>query len=311
MMTDLSTDRASSKRDWQIVAAYFTIAGEVIPFAGDAPSPINLRERVDAAARAGFCGIGLETNDLRHCVEQFGTHGIRRMLGDAGLAYFELEVLTDWFADGEARARSDRDREILMRAAAEIETAQIKVIGAVGSNPPLSKMADEFGALCREASAAGTSINLEIYPDSNVRDLGTAQDLIAAAGQPNGGLLIDIWHMNRGNIRYEDLVGLPAGMIRAVEVDDGAADQVGTVFEDTIRRRLLPGDGAFDVQRFLRCVWDAGYSGPIGVEVLSDAQRCRPVAAAAAAAFDASARELDAAAAKHRSSDPASRASAG
>ena len=297
------TNSLPPRTDWRVVASYFTIAGDVMPFAGDGPSPFDLRDRVDAAVRAGFYGIGLETNDLRHRVEQFGYDGIRRILRDAGVQYFELEVLTDWFADGDARSRSDRDRATLLNAAAEIETAQIKVIGAVGADPPLSRMIDEFGLLCREGAAAGTNVNLEIYPDSNIRDLASARSLIEGTGAANGGLLIDIWHTQRGGIPYEDLIGLPAGMIRAVELDDGAAEQVGSVFEDTVHRRLLPGEGAFDVPRFLGCIWDNGFAGPIGVEVLSDAQRGKSLEAAAASAFDATVAQLERAA-RQRAAGP-------
>lgn len=280
-------------RNRSIFAPYFTIAGPVIPFVGDARSPFDLRDRIDAAARAGFCGIGLETNDLRHCVEQHGCAGIRKLLADAELDYFELEVLVNWFADGPEREASDRDREMLLRAAAEIDTAQIKVIGAVGANPELSRMTDEFGSLCDQGRVAGTVINLEIYPDSNVRDLATARAIIEGAGRANGGLLIDIWHMGRGGIPYEDLVDLPSGMIKAIEVSDAAAEQMGTIFEDTIHRRLMPGEGSLDVPRFLRSVWANGYDGPIGVEVLSDVQRSRSLDEAATIAFESTLAQLD------------------
>jgi len=176
----------SNDHNWRIFASYFTIAGSVLPFANNAGSPFDLASRVDAAARAGFCGLGLDTSDLRQCVERYGYTGIRKLLSDAGLDYFELEVLVNWFADGPARAASDRDRKELLRAASEIDTAQIKVIGAVGSNHELSRMVDEFGTLCDQARIAGTAINIEIYPDSNVHDLATARAIIEGAGRPNG-----------------------------------------------------------------------------------------------------------------------------
>jgi sugar phosphate isomerase/epimerase len=48
---------------------------------------------------------------------------------------------------------------------------------------------------------------------------------------------------------------------------------VGTVFEDTIRNRRLPGEGELNVPNFLRCVAQAGYDGVYGVEMVSDAHR--------------------------------------
>jgi sugar phosphate isomerase/epimerase len=42
-------------------------------------------------------------------------------------------------------------------------------------------------------------------------------------------------------------------------------------FEDSIvNKRLLPGDGEFDITAFLQALWSIGYDGPIGVEVLNE-----------------------------------------
>lgn len=52
---------------------------------------------------------------------------------------------------------------------------------------------------------------------------------------------------------------------------------VGTFFEDTVQRRLLPGDGAFDVPAFINAVRSAGFDGMWGVEILSDRHRDLPL----------------------------------
>jgi sugar phosphate isomerase/epimerase len=284
-------------RHWRIAAAYFTLAGDVVPFASAAPSPFDLRERADAAARAGYVGLGLEASDLAHCIDRHGHAGIRRILRDSGLTYFEVEVLFDWFADGDLRVASDRNRKLFLETASEIETAQIKVIGGPIASPhSTARMVDEFAILCQAAAAVGTAVNLEIYPDSNIRDLAAARAVVGGADQPNGGLLIDLWHMGRGGIPYEDLLTLPKGMIRAIELDDASAVQIGSIFEDTIHRRLLPGEGELDPQRFMRYVWEAGFDGVIGVEIVSAAQRARSLEDAARLSFEATRAQLDAAA---------------
>ena len=291
---------------WRLVASYFTLAGNVVPFSGTNPSPFDLRDRAVAAAAAGYVGFGVETSDLIHCVERFGHAGIKAILRDAGLDYFELECLFDWFAQGEARAASDRSREIILRAAGEIGVVQIKAVAASRETQcSRARMIDEFATLCREAAAVGANLNLEIYPDSHVRDLEAAQAVVGGANEPNGGLLIDIWHMGRGGVVYEDLAKLPPGMIKAVELDDAKAEQIGSIFEDTIHRRLLPGEGDLDVQRFLDCIHDTGFDGVYGVEIVSDAHRQLSLAEAARRSFDATNAQLKMAA-ERRASQAAS-----
>ena len=57
-------------------------------------------------------------------------------------------------------------------------------------------------------------------------------------------------------------------------------------FEDSvINKRLLPGDGEFDIPAFLHAVWTWGYDGPIGVEVLNEYIRKWPLETAATEAF--------------------------
>ena len=287
-----------------LVASYFTLAGDLIPFESDAPARFDLSARADAAARAGFVGIGIETSDLAHNVALHGYAGIRRILSDTGLDYLELEVLTDWFADGDRRALSDVRRQQMLRAAQELGVAKIKTIGdadggmdfsIVRTAWPMERLCEDYGRLARQAAACGTLVTLELVPGTGVSDLATARALVEGANEPNAGLLVDIWHLARSGIAYADILDLPPGMINAVEVDDAMARMVGTVFEDTIRNRKLPGEGELDVPHFLRCVAQAGYDGVYGVEMVSDAHRRLPLAQAAERAFATTMGQFDAA----------------
>jgi len=270
----------------ELIASYFTLAGNVVPLTGDMVSPHDLRTRAEAAARAGFAGIGLVTADLAHNLERYGVDGIRAILDDNGLRYLEFEVLLDWFADGERRAASDADRAFLLDAAQKLGAYQVKVGGDItGDTWPVERMAESFATLAREARDAGTQVSLEIFPASNVRDLPTAIAITEGAGE-NAGLLLDIWHLTRGNIPYDDIATIPQGLIKHIELDDAAATLEGTIMEDTLERRRMPGEGDFDVQHFLRAVRAAGYGGVYGVEVLSAEIRAMPVAEAARRAYD-------------------------
>jgi sugar phosphate isomerase/epimerase len=65
--------------------------------------------------------------------------------------------------------------------------------------------------------------------------------------------------------------------------------------DSVINKRLLPGDGEFDLAAFLHAVWTQGYSGPIGVEVLNEYIREWPLQTAATQAFAKTRRVVDAA----------------
>jgi sugar phosphate isomerase/epimerase len=67
---------------------------------------------------------------------------------------------------------------------------------------------------------------------------------------------------------------------------------VGTLFEDTADRRRLCGHGSFDLQGDIRALRAAGWTGPWGVEILSEDFRRLPVREATAAAFTTAAAQL-------------------
>ena len=270
----------------RLMASYFTVAGNVMPMTGDTVSPHPFAERCKAAADAGFCGIGIITDDLRHLVKEHGHDGIRAIATDAGLEHIEFEVILDWFADGERRVKSDADRAFLLDAAEKIGAYQIKAGGDItGTVWPLERMQQSFAELARQAGDAGTMVTIEIFPDSNIRDLPTAIAIAQAADPRWGGLLLDVWHMNRGGIPYADFATIPPHYIKHIELDDADAALDGTIMEDTLLRRKLPGDGDFDVPAFLSHVAATGYAGLYGVEILSEEHRRRAPAEAARMAY--------------------------
>lgn len=278
----------------KLLASYFTIAGNVAAMEPNAVSPHSLRERAEAAAAAGYVGMGLLGDDLFALLERHGAAEVRRTIAEAGLTHLEFEVILDWFADGDRRAASDAMRARFMAAVEPLGAYQIKVGGDItGDTWPIEQMIEGFASVCADAAKVGAQIALEIFPASNVPDLETGLAIVKGAGARNGGLLLDTWHMARGGIPYEKVAQVPAEYIKHIELDDAAAEVVGTIMEDTLTRRRLPGEGDLDVPAFLDAIRRTGYTGLYGVEILSDEQRGRAPREAAKLSFDATMRQFE------------------
>jgi sugar phosphate isomerase/epimerase len=80
---------------------------------------------------------------------------------------------------------------------------------------------------------------------------------------------------------------LPAEYTFVVELDDAATAAGGTLWEDTVHRRLLPGAGAFDVPEFINAIRSIGYDGIWGVEMISVQHRSLPLETALSEAREA------------------------
>ncbi len=276
----------------ELLASYFTIAGDVHPLTRDIPSPFDFRMRVEAAARAGFRGIGLFHTDLKSVIARHGYAGMRAILAHNGMAWIEVECLFDWFADGERRQASDINRRLLLEAAAELGAFHVKVASDLVGNCPRERMIEDFAALCDEAATAGTKVSLEMTPFSNTDDLVSTLAVVEGAGRANGGLMLDLWHVTRGGVSNAEIAALPKERIFGVELDDAAATVQGDLLQDTLEHRRFCGEGDFDVAGFIRALDAAGFEGPYGVEVLSAEVRRMPLETVVRRAFETTARAL-------------------
>jgi sugar phosphate isomerase/epimerase len=280
--------------DQDLLATCWTTAGDAAPMRGDERSPLPLRERVESAAAAGFRGIGLLHIDLVVAEREYGLAGIRSLLDDNGLVHLELELLTDWWADGPRRRRSDQVRRKLLDVAGVLGARHVKVGPDVSGAPwDHDRWVAEFAVLAEDARQAGTRVGLEFLPWSNIRTVHDGLRLVGDAGHDAGGLVIDVWHTERAGTPPAELAAVPLRHIVGVELSDADADQMGTLFEDTANRRRLCGEGAFDLQGCIRALRAAGWAGPWGVEILSEAFRRLPVGKAVAAAFATARAQLE------------------
>jgi sugar phosphate isomerase/epimerase len=253
---------------------------------------LDLRVRAEAVAAAGFTGIGFTINDLEAAEATYGLPQVRQLCDDLGLVHLEVELLEDWWTAGSRRGESDRTRSSLLAAAEVLGARQIKigpdvevVDGAVRPLGDVAHWAAELHQLAVQAADVGTRVALEPLPFSNVSDFRVAAELVAAADHPAAGLVVDIWHLERGLSTLADLAEVPGERVFVVELNDAPGPQSTDLFLDTIHHRVLCGSGTFDVTGFIETLRQIGFAGPWGVEILSEAHRRRPVKEAVADAY--------------------------
>ncbi len=268
----------------ELLATCWSHTGDAWPVRGHHLSPVDLRTRAEAVAGAGFTGIGFTIDDLEAAATIYDLREVKRICDDLGLVHVEVELLEDWWTTDERRTRSDRVRRALLGAAEVLGARQIKigpdvttVDGVVAPLSDVALWAGELHRLAAEAAEVGTRVALEPLPFSNVADFRLAADLVAAADHPAAGLVVDIWHLERGPSTLADLAQVPGRIVFVVELNDAPPPQSDDLFLDTIHHRVLCGEGTFDVPGFVRTLQDIGFPGPWGVEIISEAHRRGPL----------------------------------
>lgn len=278
----------------ELLATCWTSAGDVMPLRTGDRSPIGIERRVAAVAAAGYRGMGLNHADLVATRDEIGLPQLAELLSAHGLHHVELEIIDYWWAAGPQREGSDRVRADLLEAAQVLGVDHVKVgVGVLGDTYDPDTLCESFIALADDARAAGTRIALEACAFSSMPSLEPAAKLVTDVDHPHAGLLLDIWHIFRSGMDYATMADLvPREKLFAVELDDGAREQVGTGLEDTFDNRLLCGHGDFGVSAFIDSVRSRGYQGPWGVEMMSDHHRTLDPEIAVAQAFQAAERSL-------------------
>lgn len=252
-------------RNVELLCSYWTASG-IVP-AGGCVSRFGFRERAEAAARAGFRGIGLWHSDLEHILTQMSLMEMKRILDGSGLRYAELEFLEDWFADGAKKEEADRRRRMLLDAAEVLSVRDIKA-GDFNNTPcPWECLVESFAELCRDFGECGALVGYEFMGCANVGNLQDALKMAREAGAPNGGIMLDILHAVIQKIPHEEIARIPAKYLVGVELNDGALP--GSPLYDPERERRFCGEGDFDIRGFIQAVQETGYNGPWGVEVYS------------------------------------------
>ncbi|MFJ2947593.1 sugar phosphate isomerase/epimerase family protein [Streptomyces sp. NPDC087226] len=237
---------------------------------------LSLPELVDACRDVGVPGVGL----WREPVQAYGVEAAAKLVRDAGLTVTTLcrgGFLTATAPGERAAALADNRRAV--DEAATLGTDTLVLVS--GGLPPGSRdlraarerIADALAELAPYAEEHGVRLAIEpLHPmfasdRCVVSTLAQALDIAERFPAHQVGVTVDTYH-----IWWDDQA--PAQIARA-----GAsgrihtfqlADWITPLPEGVLNGRGQIGDGAIDMREWRTSVEEAGYTGPIEVELFND-----------------------------------------
>ncbi len=253
------------KNEVELMSLFWTTSG-VFPGDGEI-SRFDFKDRVEAASRAGFKGIGLWHTDLEHDTIQRPLKEMKMILDDNDIRYVELEFLTDWFLDGGRKGESDSRKRRLLEASAALNARHVKIGDFYNSVVPMPRIIEAFAALCSEAEQYGATIGFEVMGCSMIDNLKDAITLVETAGAKNGGLILDILQVVNLGMTYAEISRIPLQHLIGIELNDGTLPDSPRY--DPSRARRYCGEGEYDIQGLIHCAQKMGFTGPWAVEVMS------------------------------------------
>ena len=237
----------------------------------------TLPEKLDAIGAARFEAIEVFENDL---IQFQGTpRELRAMAADRGLGIDLYQPFRDF--EGVTDAEFERN---LLRAERKFDV--MEALGApmmlVCSNVSRTALADDaraaaqLYALAERAARRNLRIGYEALAwGRHVSHYDHAWSIVAKADHPHLGVVIDSFHILSLGDDPAPIANIPGDKIFFLQMAD-APRLAMDVLQWSRHYRCFPGQGQFDLARFLEYVLMSGYAGPLSLEIFNDLFREAP-----------------------------------
>ena len=243
----------------------------------------TLVEKLKAIRAAGFDGVEIFENDLLYFD---GTPAdVRRLCEDLGLAIYLFQPFRDF--EGVSPERLARNMERARRKFDLMhELGTDRMLACSNVSPETiaddALIVDQLGELARLAEEAGVIVGYEALAwGRHVNSYKHAWRLVDAVNRPSLGLVLDSFHTLSIGDSVDEIASIPGDRIAFVQIADAPVLAMD-VLEWSRHYRCFPGQGAFDVAGFTASVLEAGYTGPLSLEIFNDGFRAAPTAITAA-----------------------------
>lgn len=117
----------------------------------------------------------------------------------------------------------------------------------------------QFIDISKNAARYGQRVNLEPIIWSGIPDILAARQLLEIAGQPNTGILIDVFHFHHSGISPEEIRKCPQQWFNYIHMCDcfGVSSRSVEAFQhDGLSRRAYPGEGDAGIRNIMDCIPD-------------------------------------------------------
>lgn len=221
-------------------------------------------ELVYIAARAGYDAVSprfLKMNvpgEFRQSpVEKAQVQATKTALASTGLQVLDIEI---------ARITEDVDPrgfEAALEIGGELGARHMIMSAWTKTRDDRSFLVDVYAETCELAAPFGITVDLEFPTFSRLRTLDEALDIVRAADQPNGGILVDTLYLHLSRVDIGELLHVPAELLHFLHISDclpGIADTREGMIQLARDARLYPGEGWIDFQGIIERVPPVNYS---------------------------------------------------
>ena len=234
----------------------------------------TLEDKLAAAAGAGFDGIELFEPDL--IASRWSPAEIARRCADLALSIDLYQPFRDLDSTDPDRFRRNlrrAERKFEVMAQLGVDTVLVCSSVAPDAVADRDRLAEQLAQAGSLAAEHGVRIAYEALAwGRHVSTWDASWDAVRRADSPAVGLCLDSFHVLSRGGDPAGFSAVPGDRIFFLQLADAPQLQMD-VLQWSRHHRLFPGQGAFDLPRFLDCALAAGYAGPLSLEVFNDVFR--------------------------------------
>ncbi|MET4097205.1 TIM barrel protein [Arthrobacter sp. UYCu712] len=234
----------------------------------------TLREKMQACAIAGFDGIEIFEQDL--VTSPLSPEDVRKMAADLGLSLDLYQPFRDFDSVPEELLTANlRRADAKFRLMSRLGMDTVLVCSNVGtaSIDDDELRAAQLSRLAGLAADHGVKVAYEALAwGKYVNDYEHAHRLVQTVDHPNLGTCLDSFHILSRDWDTAPIESFNADKIFFVQVADAPKLSMD-VLSWSRHYRVFPGEGQFELAKFMGHVVRAGYTGPVSLEVFNDVFR--------------------------------------
>jgi 2-keto-myo-inositol isomerase len=236
--------------------------------------PTSLPDKLAAAAAAGFRAVELWNDDVTAYCAAGGTIEELRGLLERHRLTVPSVIAVMGFVGNDEPGRDERLAEARRRM------VQARDLGApfIVASPPMGRAnldvcARDYAELLALGREVGVRPAMEFLGFvEQINNIRAAREIMERSGDPTATIVLDWFHMVRGDGRdtmLEDLGALRAEQIAIVHLDDVPYSKPFAEMGDG--DRVYPGEGDIPLAELHQALAATGYSGPLSLELFSEA----------------------------------------
>ncbi|NTJ61894.1 sugar phosphate isomerase/epimerase and 4-hydroxyphenylpyruvate domain-containing protein [Agrobacterium rhizogenes] len=231
----------------------------------------DLKEKLQAIAKAGFDGVEIFENDFLAFDES--PRQVGQMVRDHGLEITLFQPFRDFEGMPEPlRSRTFDRAERKFDLMQEMGTDLVLVCSNVSSVAlgGIDRAAADFFELGERAARRGLRVGYEALAwGRHIHDHRDAWEIVRRADHPNIGLILDSFHTLSRKIDVNSIRSIPKEKIFIIQLADAPLIDMDLLYWSR-HFRNMPGEGDLPALEFMKAVAATGYDGYLSLEIFND-----------------------------------------